>query len=131
MSWYLKVLSQYADFAGRARRKEFWMFVLFNTLIGIALSIIDSAIGTPGASSGTGLLGGIYSLALLIPGLAVSVRRLHDIGRSGWWLLLNLIPIIGWIVVLVWDCTDSETGSNQYGPNPKSGYEAEQKPEYA
>ena len=115
MNWYLEALQKYAVFSGRSRRKEYWYFVLFNILISIVLAVIDRAIG----SSGHGILGGIYSLAVLIPGLAVTVRRLHDTDRSGWWLLLGLIPVIGAIVLFVFVLGDSTPGANQYGANPK------------
>jgi uncharacterized membrane protein YhaH (DUF805 family) len=117
MDWYLKVLRQYADFSGRARRKEYWMFVLFNILIAVGIAIVESILGL--GFAGFGPLSGLYALALLIPSLAVSVRRLHDTGRSGWWVLIGFVPLIGLIVLLVFMVTDSEHGSNQYGPNPK------------
>ena len=119
MSWYLEVLKKYAVFSGRARRKEYWYFFLFNFLITIVLLIIDGMTGTLTAEAGIGLLGGIYALAVLIPALAVSVRRLHDTDRSGWWLLIMLIPLIGVIVILVFTVQDSKPGENQYGSNPK------------
>jgi len=119
MNWYLAVLKKYAVFSGRARRKEYWFFVLFNIIISIVLAFVDNAIGTYDAQNEIGLLGGIYALAVLIPGIAVSVRRLHDTGRSGWWLLLVLIPVIGAIVVLIFMVLDSKPGENEYGPNPK------------
>ena len=119
MSWYLDVLKKYAVFGGRSRRKEYWYFVLFTVLISIVLSIIDAVLGTPGAEGGAGLLSGIYSLAVLIPSLAVSIRRLHDTGRSGWWILISLVPLIGTIVLLVFTVQDSQPGDNEYGPNPK------------
>jgi uncharacterized membrane protein YhaH (DUF805 family) len=119
MDWYIAVIKKYAVFSGRARRKEYWYFVLFNILISIGLSIIDAVLGTGNAETGTGLLSGIYSLAVLIPSLAVLVRRLHDTNRSGWWILIGLIPIIGWIVLLVFMVEDSNPGQNQYGANPK------------
>lgn len=119
MNWYMEVLRKYAEFSGRARRKEYWFFVLFNLIIAFVLGFIDGLIGTFSADYGIGLLGGLYSLAVLIPGLAVSVRRLHDTGRSGWWLLIALIPFIGAIVLLIFMLSDSERGSNQYGPSPK------------
>lgn len=118
MNWYLKVLKQYADFSGRARRKEYWMFVLFNLIIAIALGIIDGMMGT--MEAGFGLLGVIYSIAVFIPGLAVSVRRLHDVGKSGWMLLVALIPIIGGIWLLVLVASDGQHGENKYGPSPKA-----------
>jgi len=119
MDWYIQVIKKYAVFSGRARRKEYWFFVLFNILISIALSMVDVMLGTANADTGTGLLGGIYSLAVLIPSIAVLVRRLHDTDRTGWWTLIGLIPIIGWIVLLVFLVQDSHPGQNQYGPNPK------------
>ena len=119
MSWYLEVLQKYAVFSGRARRKEYWMFFLINLIISIVLIAIDSLIGTFRPQAGVGLLQGLYSLAVLIPSLAVTVRRLHDIGRSGWWILIGLIPVIGGIVLLIFALLDSEPGANEYGPNPK------------
>lgn len=120
MSWYLAVLKKYAVFSGRARRKEFWYFTLFNVIVSIVLAAVDAAIGTLNTDSGIGLLSGIYSLAVIIPSIAVSVRRLHDIGRSGWWVLIGLIPLVGAIVLLIFNVQDSQPGENQYGPNPKS-----------
>ncbi len=119
MNWYLEVLKKYAVFSGRARRKEYWYFVLFNIIISIVLAVIDGVTGSFSAEAGMGLLGGIYTLAVLIPGIAVSVRRLHDTERSGWWLLIALVPLIGVIVLLVFMVQDSKLGQNQYGANPK------------
>ncbi len=120
MDWYLDILkNKYAMFGGRARRKEYWYFVLFNLLASIALGVIDGITGTYSEDAGLGLLGGIYALAVFIPSIAVAMRRLHDTGRSGWWLLLALIPILGFLVLLVFMLLDSESGDNQYGPNPK------------
>lgn len=119
MNWYLEVLKKYAVFSGRARRKEYWFFVLFNIIISIVLAVIDGVTGSFSPEAGMGLLGGIYTLAVLIPGIAVSVRRLHDTERSGWWLLIALVPLIGAIVLLVFMVQDSKPGQNQYGPNPK------------
>ena len=122
MDWYLDILkNKYAQFTGRARRKEYWYFVLFNLLASIALGVIDGITGTYSDDAGLGLLGGIYALAGFIPSIAVAMRRLHDTGRSGWWLLLALIPILGFLVLLVFMLLDSEPGDNQYGPNPKVG----------
>jgi uncharacterized membrane protein YhaH (DUF805 family) len=122
MSWYLEVLKKYAVFSGRARRTEYWMFVLFNIIIILVLAFIDYSTGTFSPQAGVGLLGGLYSLAVLIPSIAVTVRRLHDTGRTGWWILIGLIPIIGNIALLVFMVLDSEPGTNQYGPNQKVGY---------
>lgn len=118
MHWYLDVLKKYAVFQGRARRKEYWMFTLFSMLIYIGLMIIEGILGM-GSEGGIGLLSLFYSLGVLLPSLAVTVRRLHDTGRSGWWLLIGLIPLVGGIVLLVFMVLDGQPGSNQYGPNPK------------
>ena len=123
MQWYTEVLKKYAVFSGRARRKEFWMFVLINTVISIILSILDAIIGTR-TDSGFGLLSGIYSLAVLLPSIAVSIRRLHDTDRSGWWILLALIPFIGAIVLIVFYALEGTAGENKYGPDPKAGERA-------
>ncbi|MCK7594540.1 DUF805 domain-containing protein [Pseudomarimonas salicorniae] len=118
MNWYLEVLKKYAVFSGRARRKEYWMFVLFNIIIAFVLGIIDGVLGLT-TEGGMGILGGLYSLAVLLPSIAVGVRRLHDTGRTGWWLLIAFIPLIGAIVLIVFFVLDSQPGSNEYGPNPK------------
>jgi uncharacterized membrane protein YhaH (DUF805 family) len=122
MSWYLDVLKKYAVFDGRARRKEYWMFFLINIVITLVLILIDSLIGTFSSQAGLGLLSGLYSLAVLLPSIAVTVRRLHDTGRSGWWIIVGLIPLIGGIVLLIFMVLDSQPGANQYGPNPKADY---------
>lgn len=119
MNWYLEVLKKYAVFSGRARRAEYWWFVLFNIIIGLALGAIDGVTGTYSSEAGLGLLGGLYTLAVLLPGIAVTVRRLHDTGRSGWWFLIFLVPVIGAIILLVFMVLDSKPGQNQYGANPK------------
>lgn len=108
MNWYLKVLKQYATFSGRSRRKEYWMFFLFNIIITYGIIFIAIGLEMPSLS----ILSSIYSLAVLIPGLAVGVRRMHDAGKSGWFLL---IPIYNLILA----CTDSEADSNKWGSNPK------------
>ena len=120
MNWYLEALKKYAVFQGRARRKEYWYFVLFNILISIVLALIDVATGTFSAQAGLGLLGAIYTLGVLIPGIAVTVRRLHDADHSAWWLLIVFVPLIGLIVLLVFMFQDSHPGANKYGPNPKA-----------
>jgi uncharacterized membrane protein YhaH (DUF805 family) len=118
MDWYLKVLKAYAVFTGRARRKEYWMFVLISVLIAIGLAVLDVVLGL--RVGGKGLLSTLYSLAVLIPALSVAVRRLHDTNRSGWWLLLGLLPVVGSLVLLVFFVLDSTPGTNRFGPNPKS-----------
>jgi len=113
MSWYVMVLKKYVVFEGRARRKEYWYFALISVIISFILGLIDRAIGI-------NILAPIYGLAVLLPSLGVSVRRLHDTGRSGWWIFINLIPLIGLIIWLVFMFTDSQPGTNQYGPSPKA-----------
>ncbi|MFF1510244.1 DUF805 domain-containing protein [Streptomyces sp. NPDC058326] len=114
MNWYLDVLKKYAVFSGRARRKEYWMYTLFNFLAVVVLSIVDYAIGT------APLLTAVYGLGVLIPSLAVVVRRLHDTGRSGWWYFIAFVPLVGGIVLLVFTCLDGEGHDNAYGSNPKA-----------
>lgn len=121
MNWYLEALKKYAVFSGRARRKEYWLFTLFNVLISLVLGFIDGAAGLA-SEGGLGLLSGLYTLAVIIPGIAVSVRRLHDTNHSGWWLLIALIPLIGGIVLIVFMIRDSDEGENRFGPNPKGDY---------
>lgn len=113
-NWYMQALKKYADFSGRARRKEYWFFILWYMIILLGLAIIDVM------TIGAGLLPGLYGLALLIPNLAVAARRLHDTGRTGWWLLIGLVPLIG-LVLLVFMFLDSQPGDNEYGPYPKAG----------
>jgi uncharacterized membrane protein YhaH (DUF805 family) len=120
MDWYLKALRQYAEFEGRARRKEYWMFVLVNLLIGCGLAVLDSVLHWT-TSLGYGRLSGFYELAMLVPSLAVGARRLHDIGRSGWWQLIVLVPFAGVIVLIVFFAIDGQAGSNEYGADPKTG----------
>ena len=119
MSWFILALKKYATFSGRARRKEYWFFVLFYVLISIVAAVIDVMTGSFDSTMGMGMLGLLVALALLIPSLAVAVRRLHDTDRSGWWVLLCLIPLIGGIWLLVLLCLDSTPGDNRFGPNPK------------
>ena len=121
MDWYLKCLKQFANFSGRARRKEYWMFVLFNLIFYIVLVFLDVALGWWSQEIGAGVLGTIYGLAVVIPGLAVSVRRLHDIGKSGWNLFWSLIPIVGPVLLLIWFCKEGEHMNNNWGPDPKAG----------
>jgi uncharacterized membrane protein YhaH (DUF805 family) len=119
MSWYLTVLKKYAVFGGRARRKEYWMFVLFNIIFSLVALLLDRLLGTRVGESGSGWISILYSLAVIIPSLAVSIRRLHDVGKTGWWLLIGLVPLIGAIWLLILYIGDSQMGENQYGPNPK------------
>ena len=119
MNWYLAVVKNYAGFSGRARRKEYWMFALFNMIFIIVAMILDNILGLTVGELPYGVFYFLYALAVLIPGLAVSVRRLHDVGKSGWMILIALIPIVGAIWLLVLMVTDSNPGENQYGANPK------------
>jgi uncharacterized membrane protein YhaH (DUF805 family) len=119
VSWYLEALKKYAVFHGRSRRAEYWYFVLFNLIVAVVLAGIDTLLGTFSSAQNIGLLSGIYSLAVIIPTLAVTFRRLHDIDRSGWWILINLVPLIGTIVLFVFALMDGTPGDNRYGPNPK------------
>lgn len=112
MEHFLSVVKQYANFEGRARRQEYWMFFLVYILIYIGLVVIDAVLGL-------GFLALIYALALFVPSISVAARRLHDTGRSGWWQLIALIPLIGAIILIVFLAMDSTPGENQYGPNPK------------
>jgi uncharacterized membrane protein YhaH (DUF805 family) len=115
MNWYIKVLKNYAVFEGRSRRKEYWYFFLFNILAGIAIGII---VGLTSALSGAGstpldVVSGIYNVALLVPSIAVGIRRMHDTGHSGWWLW---VPFANMYLL----CIEGETQSNKYGPDPKA-----------
>jgi len=112
-------LKKYAEFNGRSRRKEYWMFVLFNIIIAIIIASFERLFGFDANGFGSGFLSTIYSLLVLIPGIAVGVRRLHDIGKSGWWILIVFVPIIGWIWLIILFATDGHPGSNEYGLNPK------------
>ena len=115
MEWYLRVIKEnYANFNGRARRKEYWMFFLFNMIFIFVAAMIDLALGT------FPLLYVIYGLAVIVPSIAVFVRRLHDTGKSGWWFFIALIPFIGGIWLLVLMCIDGDAGANSYGPSPKA-----------
>jgi len=124
MSWYVEVFKKYAVFSGRARRREYWYFSLFNFLALVLLELL--VVGTEptsGVATGPSLLLAYlvvgYILASIIPSIAVNVRRLHDIGKSGWFILIGIIPLVGPITLLVFHCMDSEPGTNAYGPNPK------------
>lgn len=114
MNWYLSVIKNYTGFSGRARRKEYWMFVLINMIICAVLNVIQSVIGME-----TPYISIIYSLGVLLPSIAVAIRRLHDTDRSGWWVLLSLIPIIGTVVIIIFLCQNGTAGNNRFGADPK------------
>jgi uncharacterized membrane protein YhaH (DUF805 family) len=120
MNWYFGGLKQYAVFSGRARRKEYWFFQLFTILIVLALLVVDTVTRTTGAKGGLGMLSGFFMLATFLPSLGMLIRRLHDTNRSGWWIFINLIPLVGPIIMLVFTFLDSQQSTNQYGPNPKA-----------
>lgn len=113
MNYYFEVLKKYAVFGGRARRKEYWMFVLFNFIISLVINLVAAFVEI------LFFLYYLYMLAILIPGIAVTVRRLHDTNRSGWWWFISVVPVIGAIILIVFLAQDSQPGENQYGPNPK------------
>jgi uncharacterized membrane protein YhaH (DUF805 family) len=115
------LLTKYATFSGRARRSEYWWWYLFVSLVYLVAALLDGAIGLTYSdlTVGGGWLATIAAIVFLVPTLAVSVRRLHDTGRSGWWLLIALVPFLGWLVLLYFFVLDSEN-DNQYGPYPRS-----------
>jgi uncharacterized membrane protein YhaH (DUF805 family) len=129
IEWYKKVVFEnYANFKGRARRSEYWYFALANGLISILLIVVGVAIGSIFGDALTGgIIGyvffGLYTLATILPGLGVVVRRLHDVGKSGWFYLVAFIPFIGGIWILILFCTEGNRGQNQYGPDPKNEIE--------
>jgi uncharacterized membrane protein YhaH (DUF805 family) len=118
MNWYLNVLKKYKEFEGRARRREFWYAYLVNILIMALLGGLDLWLGTFDEDSGVGLLHTLYSLAVFLPMLAVQVRRLHDTDRSGWWVLIGLVPVVGWIILVIFSAQKGTEGENEYGDDP-------------
>lgn len=129
MNWMLLPYRRYAEFTGRSRRMEFWMFTLFTVLVGIVIGIVFGTnevetspygfmLGSNLSTTG-GIISGLFNLGSLIPSIAVAVRRLHDIDRSGWWLLLIFLPILGWFVLLVFYCLSGTQGPNRFGGDPK------------
>jgi uncharacterized membrane protein YhaH (DUF805 family) len=114
----MEVLKKYAVFDGRAGRPEYWYFVLFNIIVSIVLEFLDGVLGTFSQGARVGLFGGIYSLAVLCPSIAVGIRRLHDIDHSGWWLLIGFVPLVGWIILIILMARASDPGVNQYGSGP-------------
>ena len=123
MKWYLEALKKYAVFRGRATGAEYWYFSLVNFLVSIALLAMDNIIGSFDPTMGMGLLSTSYGLAVTIPGLALTTRRLHDINKSAWWCLFAFIPILGPVVLLFFAVQASNSGENKYGLNPKVAYE--------
>ena len=121
MDYFLQALRNYAVFSGRARRKEYWMFALFNIIFTFAAMFADHLMGMTIGGTGYGFIYMAYSLGMLIPGLAVGVRRLHDVGKSGWFMFIILVPLAGAIWLLVLACTEGTRDDNEYGPDPKGG----------
>lgn len=115
MSWYIQAIKNYCNFSGRARRKEYWMFALISAVIVFVLGIIDGIIGI-------NILTSLYSLFILIPELSLTFRRLHDIDKSAWWLLIALVPVIGAIILLVFSLKPGTVGDNTYGADPIDTY---------
>lgn len=126
IEWYKTVLSRFSDFEGRAGRREFWMFVLVNFIVAVALSIVEGILHL--RVGGFGILSGLYSLAVLVPGVAVGIRRLHDTGKSGMFLLLVFIPIFGAIALIYFYAIEGDHGANEYGADPKAVDESVQRP---
>lgn len=120
MDWYLRALKKYAEFTGRAQRKEYWFFVLFNIIFSLFTALLDNVLGLATFGEGYGPINLLYSLALLLPGTGVTIRRLHDVGKSGWFSLIVFIPLIGFIWLLILMCRDGMPGDNQYGDDPKA-----------
>jgi len=120
MSWFLLALQKYAVFGGRSRRREYWYFLLFYTLAFVALVLLDVGLGTYYVKADVGLFSGIYALAMVVPNLSAAARRLHDIGKSGWWQLIVIVPFIGVLVLIAFLIRDSQPITNQYGPSPKA-----------
>ena len=122
MEWMLLPLKRYADFSGRSRRKEYWMFLLGVFIAVIVLSIIEGIVGLSGMVGGVyGPLTTLFLLGILVPSIAVQVRRFHDQDKSGWFVLLGLIPFLGGLAVLVFMCLEGTRGPNRFGPDPKGG----------
>lgn len=124
MQWYIRAFRRYAIFTGRAYRQEFWLFFLWSLVVSLLFSIIDRAAGLPLITSGPYEIGAsqlAYTLVAACPTLAVTARRLHDTGRSGWWQLIGVIPIVGLLAMIFWLATPGITGENRYGADPRIG----------
>jgi uncharacterized membrane protein YhaH (DUF805 family) len=116
MHYYTDAFKKYAEFSGRATRTQYWMFVLWNLVVSIVIGILAPLIFSENIAN---IIGYLYLLAVIIPSLAILARRLHDIDRSGWWILIGFVPLIGAIVLIIFAVLDSTPGTNSYGPNPK------------
>lgn len=131
MNAYTTAMSRYFDFSGRSSRSEFWLFVLIYLVISVIASIVDYVVFSGSGSQSAGFVGALVALVHFLPSLAVGVRRLHDTGRSGWWLLINFIPLVGFIWYLVLVCSPSTPGSNRFGPNPHGADEGPSSSQFA
>lgn len=120
MNGFVAVLKKYATFEGRAHRKEYWMYVLIYVLISVVLHVVDSIAGTVEPESGAGLLSSLFVLGTLLPSMAVTVRRLHDIGRSGWWILIGFVPLVGSLILFIFTVKAGEPTENRWGPVPSA-----------
>ncbi|AXE29427.1 DUF805 domain-containing protein [Chromobacterium phragmitis] len=116
MNWYLTALKKYCDFSGRARRREYWLFQLFQMIALIVLAVLDQVV----LRQAVPILTVVYALGTILPAWGVLVRRLHDIGRSGWWMLISCVPLVGGIILFVFTVMDSQQGDNQFGASPKA-----------
>jgi len=125
MEWMLMPLKRYAEFSGRSRRKEYWMFVLFYVMVFVVLSILEGITGLRGTVGPYGPLTALFGLALIVPSIAVGIRRLHDTDRSGWWILIALVPLVGTLILLYFYVLEGTKGPNQYGEDPKGGTNSE------
>ena len=123
MYWYIHALKNYFNFSGRARRKEFWMFTLFYTIFVLVVAFLDSMLGSARSMEEAldlkGFFSFIYALAMLVPSISVAVRRLHDTNRSGWWILISLVPVVGIFMLLFFMVLNSDEGFNRFGSSPK------------
>ncbi|ASP39848.1 hypothetical protein CHH28_14710 [Bacterioplanes sanyensis] len=124
MSWFIYALKNYLNFSDRARRKEYWMFFLFYMIFVFVFAFLDTALGKANSMEEAldleGLFSPIYAIAMLIPSIAVTVRRLHDTNRSGWWILISLVPVIGILVLVFFTVLNSDEGFNRFGRSPKA-----------
>lgn len=119
MEWATLPLKRYAEFTGRSRRKEYWMFFLLVFVVAIVLGLVEAILGLSGMVGPYGPLSALFLLAVLVPSIAVGIRRLHDTDRSGWWMLIALVPFVGGLILLVFYCLEGTNGANQFGPDPK------------
>lgn len=122
MNWFIDALKNAVNFSGRARRKAYWMFVLFYVIFAFVAGVLDGILGTTvNPKTGMGVIGGLYIFLMLLPLIALSIRRLHDTDRSGWWFLINFVPLIGGLVFFVFTLLEGTRGDNRFGPDPKAG----------